>query len=253
MTNDQPPLFLTFIGCGDAFGSSGRDHTCFHLTDGTSQVLIDCGASALPALKRARLDTAAIDAVLVSHLHGDHFGGVPFLLLDGIYATRRTRPLTIAGPPGVEARVLSTFDLMFPGASARLAEAFPCRFVEYVVDGEIVVNGMRVQTRAVEHPSGAPSCALRIEWRNRIVAYSGDTAWTDTLIDIARDADLFVCECYTAQKVVPYHLSYQTLLEKAPLLRARRLVLTHMGPEMLAHLDTCEMDVAEPGRRVAIP
>jgi ribonuclease BN (tRNA processing enzyme) len=243
---------LTFIGCGDAFGSGGRDHTCFHLTDGRRQMLVDCGASALPALKRNRVDCAALDMVVLSHLHGDHFGGVPFLLLDGLYATRRTRPLTIVGPPGVEARVLGTFELLFPGAVERLARASSCRFVEYTVDGEMVVDDIRIATRAVVHPSGAPSCALRISWGGRVVAYSGDTEWTDALVDIAAGADLFVCECYTYDKAVPYHLSYRTLLEKRPVLRAHRQILTHLGPQMLAHVDACEMEIAAPGLTVAL-
>lgn len=255
MTNDQRPttrLALTFVGCGDAFGSGGRDHTCLHLTDGAKQVLVDCGASALPALKRNGIDSAAIDLVVVSHLHGDHFGGVPFLLLDGLYATRRTRPLTVVGPPGVEARVLGTLELLFPGAVQRLAGDPWCRFVEYIVDGETVVDHIGIVTRAVVHPSGAPSCALRIHWRGRIVAYSGDTEWTDALLAIAEGADLFICECYTFDKVVPYHLSYRTLLEKTSALRAHRQILTHLGPQMLAHVAECEMELAEPGMTVVL-
>lgn len=254
---DHPPgITLRIIGRGDAFGSGGHDHTCFHLTDGARTVLLDCGASALPALKRAGVDTAAIDVVVLSHLHGDHFGGVPFLLLDGVHATKRTRSLTIVGPPGVEARVLGTFELMFPGAVARLQKAYPHRFVEFVVGGSMTIgdptdpDSLRIETREVVHPSGAPSCAVRIGWNGVEVGYSGDTEWTDALIDIARGADLFICECYTYAKRVPYHLSYQLLSEKVPALGAKRMLLTHFGTEMLAHEAACALEVTTPGQRL---
>lgn len=250
--NPAVPLVLTVIGCGDAFGTGGRDHTCFHLTDGERNVLLDCGASALPALKRAALDTATIDVVVLTHLHGDHFGGVPFLLLDGVHASKRTRPLTIVGPPGVEARVLSTFDLLFPGAVARLSSAYPVRFVEYAVDGSIAIDALSVDTRVVAHPSGAPSCAVRLGWHGVAVAYSGDTEWTQALVEIAQGTDLFICECYSYSKRVPFHLSYQLLREKLPLFGVTRVLLTHFGSEMVAHENDCELEVASAGQRIAL-
>ena len=84
---------VTFAGSGDAFGSGGRYQACIHLRpDGASPVLLDCGATSLSALKRLGLHPGEITAVFVSHLHGDHFGGLPFLILDEQFS-RRTRPL----------------------------------------------------------------------------------------------------------------------------------------------------------------
>ena len=88
-------LTVTFAGSGDAFGSGGRYQACIHIQrpDGFPAVLLDCGATSLSALKHLRLDPGAVEAVFVSHLHGDHFGGLPFLILDGQFS-RRTAPLT---------------------------------------------------------------------------------------------------------------------------------------------------------------
>ena len=81
------------------FGSGGRYQACIHLRPaGGSPVLLDCGTTSLSALKRLGIDPGEIAAVFVSHLHGDHFGGLPFLILDGQFS-RRTRPLTLVGPP----------------------------------------------------------------------------------------------------------------------------------------------------------
>src|SRR6202046_42311 len=103
---------LRFVGCGDALGSGGRYNTCFHLTGDKVNCLIDCGASSLPALKRLGIARDDIDLILITHFHGDHFAGLPFLLLDAQF-TRRTRPLVIAGPEGIETRLTQLMEAMF--------------------------------------------------------------------------------------------------------------------------------------------
>ena len=107
---------LRFVGCGDAFGSGGRFNTCFHVTGTRVNFLIDCGASSLPALKRFGIARDEIDLVLITHFHGDHFAGLPFLLLDAQF-TRRTRPLVIAGPEGIETRLTQAMEVMFEHSS----------------------------------------------------------------------------------------------------------------------------------------
>ena len=92
---------LQFIGCGDAFGSGGRFNTCFHVTGRQSNFLIDCGASSLVALKRAGVALNDIDAILFTHFHADHFGDLPPFMLDAQFFSKRTSPLTIAGPHGL--------------------------------------------------------------------------------------------------------------------------------------------------------
>jgi len=96
---------VTFAGCGDAFGSGGRFQACIHLQpDGAAPLLLDCGATSLTALKRCGLDPGEVTTVFVSHLHGDHFGGLPFLILDGQFSGR-SQTLTVVGPPGTAARL----------------------------------------------------------------------------------------------------------------------------------------------------
>src|SRR3546814_14825341 len=96
---------IRFLGSGDAFGSGGRLNTCFHVGsgagDGSGAFLIDCGATALPAMKAAGIDRNGIDTILITHFPGDHFGGVPFFILDAQFFATRTAPLTIAGPQGL--------------------------------------------------------------------------------------------------------------------------------------------------------
>src|SRR5436189_5518965 len=107
---------LRFVGCGDALGSGGRFNTCFHITGARVNFLIDCGASSLPALKRLGIARDEIDVILITHFHGDHFAGLPFLLLDAQF-TRRTRPLIIAGPDGIEMRLAQAMEALYENSS----------------------------------------------------------------------------------------------------------------------------------------
>jgi ribonuclease BN (tRNA processing enzyme) len=235
------------LGSGDAFGSGGRFQACIHVQAAEAAVLLDCGASSLVAMRRFDVDPGAIDAVVLSHLHGDHFGGLPFLVLDGQFR-RRTRPLTIAGPPGVEARVRLAMEVLFPGSST-VERRFPVAFVELEAGRPRALGRVTVTAYPVVHPSGAPPLALRLAAGGKVVAYSGDTEWTDTLLEVARDADLFVCEAYTYERRVKYHLDYRTLDAQRARLGCRRLVLTHMSGEMLDRLPVAGVEAAADGAR----
>jgi ribonuclease BN (tRNA processing enzyme) len=241
---------LRFIGSGDAFGSGGRFQTCLHLSGAGDPLLIDCGASSLVALKHAGVDPGQLGWILLSHLHGDHFGGLPFVILDGQF-TRRTRPLVIAGPPGAARRVEAAMEVLFPG-SAHVTRRFSTEFREIPEDVRLPVGPAGVTAFGVEHASGAPSYALRLEYGGKVIAYSGDTEWTERLVEAARDADLFVCEAYTFDRKVRYHLDYRTLREHLPRIGCRRVILTHMGPDMLGHLREIDIEHAEDGQRVAL-
>jgi ribonuclease BN (tRNA processing enzyme) len=151
-----------FVGSGDAFGSGGRWQTCIHLSAGGRVLLVDCGATSLVALKAQGLDPDAVDAVAVTHLHGDHFGGLPFLILDGQFS-RRSTPLQVAGPPGTRARLAQAMEALFPGSS-QAQRRFPVQVSELRTDGTPAALGAAtVRGWEVEHACGAPPLALRIE------------------------------------------------------------------------------------------
>ena len=160
-----------FVGCGDAFGSGGRYNTCFHVAGERANFLIDCGASSLPALKRQGVDREAIDLVLITHFHGDHFGGLPFLLLDAQF-TRRTRPLVIAGPEGIEARLKQAMEAMFENSSTT-KQRFDLDVVALRPDATYGLGAVNVTPFSVLHgESGGPFLAYRVECEGRIIAYT---------------------------------------------------------------------------------
>jgi ribonuclease BN (tRNA processing enzyme) len=241
---------LQFLGSGDAFGSGGRFQTCILLRGAGDMLLIDCGASSLIAMKRAGVNPSEIGVVLLTHLHGDHFGGVPFLILDGQFS-RRDRPLIIAGPPGVRARVEAAMEVLFPGSS-RVAQRFAIEFRELTTQTAQPVGPAAVTAFDVHHASGAPPYALRVEYGGKVVAYSGDTEWTETLIDAARDADVFICEAYCFEKTIRYHIDYATLRRQRPRLECARVILTHMSRDMLHRANEAEFECADDGRTIAL-
>jgi ribonuclease BN (tRNA processing enzyme) len=240
---------LHFVGSGDAFGNGGRFQTCFLLDGENDSLLIDCGATSLTALKSAGIEPNEIGSVVLSHLHGDHFGGLPFLVLDGQFR-RRERPLAIAGPPGTPERVEAAMELLFPG-SVDARRRFTVEFIELAVGEATTVGPAVVTTLPVELPN-TPACSLRIEFGGRVVTYSGDTAWKDALIELAADADVFVAEAYFFDRQVPFHLDYATLLANRDRLTCKRIVLTHMSPEMLARQSEAEFPCAFEGMILSI-
>jgi ribonuclease BN (tRNA processing enzyme) len=241
-----PGLRLRFLGSGDAFGSGGRLQTCLCLEGpGGVRVLIDCGATALIGMKRAGIDPASVGCVLLSHLHGDHFAGVPFLVLDGQFR-RRESPLVVAGPPGTRERMMAAMEILFPGSS-RAVRRFTTDLVELAPGTPTAIGPVQVTGFPVEHASGGSAYALRVEWADRIVTYSGDTEWCEALVEAARGADLFVCEAYTFDRRIRYHLDHATLARNLGRIRARRVILTHLGPDMLAHRHEAAAECANDG------
>jgi ribonuclease BN (tRNA processing enzyme) len=240
---------VTIVGSGDAFGSGGRFNTCFWVETAKATLLIDCGASSPVALKAMGLDHGNVDGIILSHLHGDHFGALPFLLLDAQLVARRERPLTIAGPPGSRTRIETALECFFPRATSNRWR-FPFDIVEIEVGRTTDILGHAVTTTEVVHQSGAPSTAVRLSDGETLLAYSGDTEWTDALIGVADGADLFICECYGYAGVLRGHLSWEVLKPKLPSLRARRIMLTHMNASMLAKVEEARaagVEIADDG------
>jgi ribonuclease BN (tRNA processing enzyme) len=243
---------LTVIGSGDAFGSGGRYHTCFMIDGSGPAILLDCGASAIVGLKARQVDLNAIDGVILSHLHGDHFGGLPFLLLDWQFHLQRDRPLVIAGPPGTRERLEAALEVLFP-RSSRNVWRFPLEVVEVTPGVPDEVLGFAIRTAEVVHFSGAPSTAVRLSRGGKVLSYSGDTEWTDALIPIGGGADLLIIECYDRVRDLPGHMNFERLKRERAALRARSIMLTHMNPTMLACRDEARREgflVAEDGLRI---
>ena len=243
---DSGDVEIRFVGSGDAFGNGGRFQTCIRLHGDGYTALVDCGATSLTAMKAQHVDPGEVDAVVVSHLHGDHFGGLPFLVLDGQF-TRRTRPLTVLGPTGTAERLRAAMETLYPGSTA-VHRRYALQFGDLDGSGGRFEFGpLTVRSWQVDHASGAPALAVQAHLGGATFGYSGDTAWTDALLQAAEDTDVFACEAYTYDKPVPYHLDLADLRAHAHQLTTSRLILTHLGPTMLDRLDDIDYDLAADG------
>jgi ribonuclease BN (tRNA processing enzyme) len=227
---------LTIVGCGDAFGSGGRLQTSYLVEAAGTQFLIDCGASTLIGFNRLGLDPNAVSTIFISHLHGDHFAGLVWWLLHAKHVGKRTHPLTIVGPAGIEARLMTAGEALFPG-SLKVARPYQLVFKELASEARLEVGGVAVTPFEVSHPSGAPSCALRFEAERKVLAFTGDTEWVESLVPAGHGADLYMMECYTFDKAPRYHNSWTTIRAHLDRIGAKRVLLTHMATGMLARRD----------------
>jgi len=233
---------VTIVGSGDAFGSGGRFQTCIALGD-PPHTLVDCGATSLTALRRERIDPNGIGTVVLTHLHGDHFGGLPFLVLDGQFR-RRERDLTVLGPPGTAQRLATAMEVLFPGSSTA-RRRFDVHVREHASHRGARVDGLSVTPFEVRHAAGAPAYGVRVGDGDRTLAYTGDTEWTDALLELADGADLLLAEGYSPAPV-RWHLDLGSLAAHRDRLGCARLVLTHLSPTALA-ADLTGWDVARDG------
>lgn len=224
---------VTVVGCGDAFGAGGRLQTSYHLRTPQGQVLLDCGATTLLGLEREKIDPNAIGTILITHLHGDHFGGLIWWLMHAHYVTGRTQPLTIIGPAGLYDRLQTATEAFFPGSSS-IDPRFQVTYLEFADRVPLAIgDDITVTPFEVHHPSGAPAYAVRVEGGGRSVSFSGDTEWIDSLVACAAGTDLMIIDCFGFENDVGFHMSWKTISSRLGVLSASRIMLTHMGPEML--------------------
>src|SRR5574337_378367 len=242
---------IQFLGSGDAFGSGGRLQTCILLHAEDKRILVDCGTTALIAMRRFGVDPNSISAIALTHLHGDHFGGLPFVILDGQLVSKRTTSLLIAGPPSTRERLSQAMEVLFPGSST-VQRGFSVEVVSLQPGRSERIGPLSVTPQLVHHASGAPAFALRFESAGKVIAYSGDTEWTEGLVGAAQGADLFIAESYFYNKSIRYHLDYATLVAQLPKLNPRRVVLTHASTDMLKHITEIQHEMAQDGMVIEV-
>lgn len=242
---------VTFLGAGDAFSSGGLHQSGYFVQGSETSFLLDCGPSALCDMKRAGLRTDSVDTVLISHLHGDHFAGLPFLFLEYTYVARRSRPLVIAGPSGTEERVNRLFSVMYRHA-ASLPLPFDLEFFHLIPGRQQRIGSLTIDSFAVPHQQDELSLGLRVEVDGRTIVYSGDSSWTEELTRQSRGSDLFICECSSFDTRVPSHLDYKQLRENRDLFGSKRMILTHLGQDVLARRAEIDMELASDGLVVVI-
>jgi ribonuclease BN (tRNA processing enzyme) len=242
---------VTFVGSGDSFGSGGRFNTCFLVDAPGYRFSIDFGATSLVALNRLDIQHNSIDAILLTHLHGDHCGGVPFLLMDAMLGAKRQRPLLIAGPKETTERMGDVAAALMPGMHV-MSPKFAVTYVDMETFVEHRLGPMKVTTYPAIHTKETNPTSIRVEVAGKVIAYTGDSEWTEHMPILARGADLLIAECYFYAKPVRFHLNYPDIQAHREEMAAKRLVLTHLGREMLLHKDDVPEQCAHDGLRIEL-
>ncbi len=244
-------LQVHFLGTGDAFCSGGRFQTCFQVVAQDHNFLIDCGATSLMALKKNNISTAEIESIIISHFHGDHFGGIPFFMIDAFFEEERTEPLRIAGPPGVRAQVLALLEKLYPGIRSE-DFSYPVEFEEYSTLKPIALGNLSIESFEVVHAAASLPHAVKIRVGEKTIAFSGDTGWVDHLPEIASEADLFICESNFYSTQISIHLNYLRIQKALPELNCGKLILNHLGAEMLGNIDKVDLNCAYDGMKLRL-
>jgi ribonuclease BN (tRNA processing enzyme) len=236
---------VLFIGTGEAFASGGRQNSAILVRAGGRSLLLDCGPTTLSALKKLGIDPREIDGVVVTHFHGDHVAGLPFLLIDDLYESPRSEPLVVLGPPGIEQRVWQLCTVFsYPGENER---RYNLRFEEFSTEGERTVAGFRLRAYPAHHQPETRPHMVNVSHNGRAVFYTGDTGWHEKLPERVGDADLLISECTLYEPVFEYHMSHVELDRNRERFRCRRTVLTHLGSDVLSHMNAVRFDTAEDG------
>jgi ribonuclease BN (tRNA processing enzyme) len=222
-------LRVTVVGCSGSFAGPDSAASCYLLEadhDGrTWRVLLDLGSGALGSLQR-HADPLDLDAVLVSHLHPDHYFDLSGLYVVWKYHPGGPRPsIPVWGPAGIARQCARAYGLSRdPGMSREFD------FHEYA-DGPLRIGPFTVTVARVAHP--IPAYALRVEVAGSVLAYSGDTGPCQALVDLAHDADLLLCEAAFVEgghNPTDLHLTGKQAGAAAAEAGVRRLVLTHVPP-----------------------
>lgn len=245
-------MTVTFVGSGDAFGVGGRFNTCFLVDAPGVRFAIDFGATSLVALNKLGIDHNTIDAIVLTHIHGDHCAGIPFMLMDAMLGAKRDRSLIIAGPRDTTARMAEVNEALFPGSHV-MTPKFPLEYIEMdVMRPSRIGEHVTVTPFPALHTGETNPTSVRCEVAGKVVSYTGDSAWTKHMPALGKDADLLICESYFHAKPVRFHMNYPDIKEHWDEFGAKRIILTHFSREMLAMKDEVPEECAHDGMVVDI-
>jgi ribonuclease BN (tRNA processing enzyme) len=244
---------VLFLGTGNAFASGGRNQMAILVqttAGGTAPgLLLDCGPTTLTALKRYARGPSVVDAIAISHHHGDHFGGIPMVVVHEAYDGARRKPLTVLGPPGTADIVAASCALFYPSL-----DSLP--FSLEAKDGaplqEENVSALSVRAFEVDHFSSGVAYGYRVTDGKKTLVFSGDTAWTDALAEETEGADLFICECSSFDQPLDKHMSHRDLVSHRERIGAKRTLLVHPGDDVLARRNDLVYELADDGMEVSL-
>jgi ribonuclease BN (tRNA processing enzyme) len=250
--SNRKPVSLTILGTGDAFASGGRAQAGYLLEAAGKRILFEAGPGLLVEMKRHGIEADSLDAVIISHLHGDHFGGLPFLFLEYLWERPRRRPLLVAGPKSLEQRTWILMRAMFSRFDLKRIKD-KVKWIVLEPGKNMKIAGARLSTIRSPHTKPDISLSVKLEIGGRTFVFSGDSGWNEELVKFTAGADLLLCECtYFESEHLRFHMNYPELKRNRSRFNVGRMILTHLGRETINHTSEVEIEMGFDGMKLEI-
>ncbi len=218
---------LHVLGSGAAYSDGRRTTTMLALEGPSGVVVVDCGGDVVQRLLAHGLDPLHVTALVVTHEHADHVGGLPLMVERLWLAGRRTALPVIGIAPAVAqaVRLHDAFDTSgwpkYAGIAPQIVDQAP---------GTLVLDDADWRLTGAPGVHAVPVIGLRIEPKDGgiVAAYSCDTAYEPAIVELARDVDLLLHEAAGGPSAI--HASASEAARVAVEANAGRLVLVHLPP-----------------------
>jgi len=253
----DPESKILFLGTGNAFNTDGRaSQSIWVEPNGGTPFLVDTGPTVLASMNRYGVDPDELDRVFITHLHGDHIAGWPFLILHSLFLARRARPLKVFGPRGTKQRLETLATTCYEELVSDGSLAFEIDYHELAVteiSGVDAGAGLHFDVVPVEHHP--TSIGYRFRVAGNTIGVSGDTRWCPGLEKLAKGCDLLILECTCLEKPDFAHVSLEEVRGGLDRLGAKRLALVHLSDDVaraLAQKPIPDVVAAEDGMILAV-
>lgn len=212
---------IIFLGTGYAFSTKTRSNTSVLLPD--EGILLDCPPDILHKLQKIDYDISKLKYIMISHTHGDHILGLPFLFMYSKYIQKLS--VKVIGVNGLRNHILSITDLIYPDSSTEFNSEF--QTIE-LSTGEHIIDKIKLRVEETEH--SVPNLSYRIEHDDKIITYSGDT-YSD-ISELATDSDILIHEAALPHRKSKVHCNIDEAIETFERSRSKKMALVHVYPEI---------------------
>ena len=215
---------IQFIGTGSI--TAKENPACLLIDD---HILVDCGNGIVKALLKENIDIFAIDTLLITHLHGDHFVDLPFLILPRSF-TPVSNTLRILCPSGTEEAVRKLTELIYSDVEplSDLCSKGQVVFEEFEAEEEMKAGDYSIRSIPVDHGNFSPSYGFLISDGKHTLGVSGDSTLCEGVEIILQETDAAVLDC-SFPEANASHMGSRTLLELSEKYDVI-LAATHMTP-----------------------
>jgi ribonuclease BN (tRNA processing enzyme) len=220
-------LELTFLGTGNAFSMANRYWGAILVND---EILFDASPIIVPHMKKLKKNLEDIKYIFITHFHGDHYLGLPFLLLDYAYFKCPTHKFTIIGPQGLMSKITQVTNHSFSGLIEKLESKLDINYFEIKAPGDYEILDLKFYAYPMDHGT-TQAFGYKLYIDNIAIGYTGDTDLCDGVIKLGKDVDILIIELSNPDDNVPGHMNLQKITQLQNHIRKEvKIICNHVGP-----------------------